>query len=104
MLDHKMDLVWKELEHKEAPRSDSILLPLFQEHGYQLYQNFVKLDEDDRPYIERGKIKIRIGMSMVRRWRERTTAIRNRTIVNKAVTSKADHDMSAKDFVPLWRS
>ena len=104
LLDQKMDLIWKELEAKEAPRSDSVLLPLFQEHGFQLYQNFVKLDENNRRYIEKGKMKIRIRESMVRRWRARTTAIRNRTIVNKAVTSKPHHDMAASDFIPLWRS
>ena len=81
-----------------------ILLPLFEEHGYQLYQNFVKLDEENRKYIQKGKIKIRISESMVRRWRARTTTVRNRKIVNKAVTSKAHHDMTAKDFIPLWRS
>ena len=54
--------------------------------------------------LQKGKIKFRISESMVRRWRARTTTVRNRKIVNKAVTSKAHHDMTAKDFIPLWRS
>ena len=75
-----------------------------EEHGYQIYANYVKLDEDGRRYIEKGKIKIRIGTSMLKRWRSRTTAIRARPIVNRAVTSKANHDMAASDFIPIWRS
>ena len=102
MLDAKMDAIWKELEEKSAPRSDSVLLPLMEEHGYQIYANFVKLDEDGRRYIEKGKIKIRIGTSMLKRWRSRTTEIRARPIVNRAVTSKANHDMAASDFIPIW--
>ena len=72
MLDAKMDVIWKELEEKAAPRSDSVLLHLMQEHGYQIYANHVKLDEDGRRYIEKGKIKIRIGNSMLKKWRART--------------------------------
>ena len=67
MLDAKMDLIWKDLEEKAAPRSDSVLIQLMQEHGYHLYKNHVKLDEDGRRYIQKSKIKIRIGMSMLRR-------------------------------------
>ena len=67
LLDSKMDEIFEELERTEAPRSDAVLLPLFEEHGYHLYQNFVKFDENSRRYIEMGNIKIRIGESMVRR-------------------------------------
>ena len=93
-----------ELEAKAAPRSDMVLLPLMQEHGYHIYRHYVKLDEDGRQYIEKGKIKIRIGASMVRRWRARTSAIREKPIVNRAVTSKDDHDMAPEDFLIIWRS
>ena len=104
MLDAKMDVIWKELEEKAAPRSDSVLLHLMQEHGYQMYANHVKLDEDGRRYIEKGKIKIRIGNSMLKRWRARITGNRASPIVNRAVTSKSNHDMSPEEFIPIWRS
>ena len=96
-----MDIIWKELEAKEAPRSDSVLLPLMEEHGYHIYRNHVKYDTDGRRYIAKGKMKIRISQSMVRSWRARTTAVRDRPIVNRAVTSKADHDMKVEDFILL---
>lgn len=93
-----------ELKAKAAPRSDMALLPLMQEHGYHIYPDYVKLDEEGRQYIEKGKIKIRIGASMVSRWRARTSAIRDKRIVNRAVTSKADHDMAPEEFLIIWRS
>ena len=67
LLDEEMDEIWLELESKEAPRSDMILLLIMQEHGFHIYRNHVKVDEDGRRYILKGKIKIRIGISMVRR-------------------------------------
>ena len=51
LLDEKMDIIWKELEAKEAPRSDSVLLPLMEEHGYHIYRNHVKYDTDGLRYI-----------------------------------------------------
>ena len=53
---------------------------------------------------QKRKNKNSRGPSMVRRWRTRTSAIRERPIGNRAVTSKADHDMKVEDFIPLWRS
>ena len=58
LLDEKMDLIWRELEAKEAPRSDMVLLPIMEKHGYHIYQNHVKYDEDGRRYIAKAKIKI----------------------------------------------
>ena len=81
-----------------------VLLPLMEEHGYHIYRNHVKFDEHGRRYIQKGKIQIRISPSMVRRWRMRTSSIREKPIMNRAVTSKADHDMKVENFILLWKS